>query len=167
MRNIYKNILCSAFLFVFLTGICVQNSYSATSAPAKTSSAAVTTPATIAVSPVDFVNNVPKYINKNISFTAEFVAFTSLGLDYKPAFRDSAKYIGVLIKRPDVTTHTIPLSEMKIFVLRETAEKNIDIEAGDKIKIEGKVFSDALGDPWVDCSSFTMLTHKAKTEKKK
>lgn len=118
------------------------------------------------VSPLDVVNCPSKYLNKNITFTAEFVAFTSLGLDYQPALREASKYIGILIKRPDVTDHTIPLSEMKIFVTRETAEKNIDIETGDKIKISGKVFSNALGDPWVDASSFTMLTQKSKTEKK-
>ena len=117
------------------------------------------------VNPVDVVNYPTRYLNKNISFTAELVSFTSLGLDYKPAYRDPAKYIGVLIKRPDVVGHTIPLSEMKIFITREIAEKNLDADAGDKIKISGKVFSTALGDPWVDATSFTILEKKEKTNK--
>ena len=54
---------------------------------------------------------------------------------------------------------------MKIFVDRDTAEKNIDIEAGDKIKITGTVFSNALGDPWVDVKTFTNLTPKNKDKK--
>ena len=118
-------------------------------------------------SPVDVVNCPDKYLNKNITFNAEFVAFTSLVLDYKPAMRDSAKYIGMLIKRDDVKDHVIPLSEMKIFLTREIAEKHIDLDAGDKVKISGTVFSTALGDPWVDVKVFDVLTKKEKTTEKK
>ena len=131
--------------------------------PVKT--AAVSAPvvtATSLVSPVDVVKNPDKYLNKDITFNAEFVAYTALGLDYKPAFKDSSKNIGVLIRRNDVLDHVIPLSEMKIFVCREMAEKNMDLEAGDKIKITGKVFSTALGDPWVDVKSFTVTSKKNK-----
>lgn len=114
------------------------------------------------VSPVEVVKNPDRYLNKDITFNAEFVAYTALGLDYKPAFKDSTKNIGVLIRRNDVYDHVIPLSEMKIFICREMAEKNMDIEAGDKVKITGKVFSTALGDPWVDVKSFTVTSKKAK-----
>ena len=120
----------------------------------------------LTVSPLDVVACPSKYLNKNITFNAEFVAFTSLGLDYKPAFRDANKYIGVLVKRPDVVDHTVPLSEMKMFVSRDSAEKYVDIESGDKIKISGKVFSTALGDPWVDIKVFDVLTKKEGTCKK-
>lgn len=113
------------------------------------------------VSPIDVVNNPNRYLNKDITFDAEFVAFTALGLDYKPAFKDSTKNIGVLIRRSDVTDHVIPLSEMKIFLTRELAEKNTEIEAGDKVKITGKVFSTALGDPWVEVKTFTVTSKKA------
>ena len=113
------------------------------------------------VSPITVVNNPANYLNKNITFNAEIVTFTSLGLDYKPAYRDPAKYIGVLIRRPDVLDHVVPLSEMKIFITRETAEKNMDVDAGDKVKISGKVFSTALGDPWVDATTFTVLEKKS------
>lgn len=114
------------------------------------------------VSPVDVVMNPDKYLNKNITFNAEFIAYTSLGLDYKPAFRDGTKYIGVLIKREDVKNHTIPLSEMKIFITREVAEKHVDLEQGDVVKISGKVFSNALGDPWVDVKTFEIVSQKPK-----
>lgn len=119
------------------------------------------------VSPVAVVCNPDNYLNQNITFEAEFVSYTSLGLDYKPAFRDGSKYIGILIKRDDVKTHVIPLSEMKIFITREMAEKNMDLDSGDKIRISGKVFSTALGDPWVDVKTFTVLTKKEKKEDKK
>ena len=119
----------------------------------------------LTVSPVSVVNNPSSFLNKNITFNAEIVSFTSLGLDYKPAYRDPSKYIGVLIRRPDVIDRVVPLSEMKIFISRETAEKNIDVEAGDKVKISGKVFSTALGDPWVDATVFTVLEKNEKSKK--
>ncbi len=118
------------------------------------------------VSPVAIVNNPSLYLNKTVSFSGEFVSFTSLGLDYKPAFRESSKYIGVLIKRPDVKDHTIPLSELKMFMTRELAEKNIDIDTGDTFYLTGKVFSNALGDPWLDITEFKITNQKNKQEKK-
>ncbi len=131
--------------------------------------AAVQTPTVTAVpvSPIAVVNSPSKYLNKEITFDAEFVSFTSLGLDYKPAFREGTKYIGVLIRRSNVNNHVIPLSEMKILVLRKNVENFVDLEQGDKIKITGKVFSNALGDPWVDVSKFEVLTKKEKKEVKK
>ena len=106
------------------------------------------------------------YLNKNISFDAEFVGFSSLGLDYKPAYREPSKYISILVRRDDVKTHTVPLSEMKIFMPRTLAEKHMDLEQGDKIKISGKVFSTALGDPWVDIDDIKVLTKKENKEQK-
>ena len=166
-----KKIITIIAIFCFFIGMNVNAAVTTpVKKPVTPAAKTVTNPITSAytnVSPLDVVSAPNKYLNKNISFTAEFVAFTSLGLDYKPAFKDGTKYIGILIKRPDVTNHTIPLSEMKIFLTRTLAEKNVDIEAGDKIKIEGTVFSTALGDPWVDAKTFTMLTHKAKANEKK
>ena len=169
--NLYKKVIVVLAIVCCFVNMQVN---AATTTPVKKTAPAVQKNVTVpnqpvytSVAPLDLVNNPVKYLNKNITFDAEFVAFTSLGLDYKPAFKDGTKYIGVLIKRPDVTNHTIPLSEMKIFITREMAEKNVDIEAGDKIKIQGKVFSAALGDPWIDVKTFTMLTHKAKAENKK
>ncbi|MDO5304202.1 MAG: hypothetical protein Q4E87_01355, partial [bacterium] len=67
--------------------------------------------------------------------------------------------IGMLIERDDVADPSvvIPLSEMKIFVKRSDAEKFTDLESRDRIFIKGKVFSTALGDPWVDVIELKVL----------
>lgn len=96
---------------------------------------------------------------------AKFDKFSTLGLDYKPAFKSSDDYISFLIKRDD-TTHNIPLSEMKLFLKRSEAEKFIDLKTDDEIEIKGTVFSDALGDAWVDVSELKVLK-KAPEDKKK
>ena len=162
MKKTYKNIIFS-LLTLSLMFISVQFNMveAATVTPVKPQVQTY-----LSVSPIDVVDCPAKYLNKNITFSAEFVSFSGLGLDYKPAFRDSSKYIGVLIKRPDVVGHDIPLSELKMFMTRELAEKNIDIEKDDKVKITGKVFSMALGDPWMDITSFEILTQKKKANKK-
>ena len=135
------------------------------SKPAAASKTAVKpVPEGIKVDPVRVVDNPSFYLNKNITFEADFVAYTSLGLDSNPALRSSSDYIGILIGRTDVTDHVIPLSEMKIFLNRPEAEKHIDLEQGDKIKITGTVFSNALGDPWVDVKAFSVVK---KADKKK
>lgn len=99
-------------------------------------------------------------MRRNIKIKAKFDKFSTLGLDYSPAMRSSEKYISFLIQRPDMTSHDIPLSELKIFLKKEVAEKNIDLDAGDEIEFTGKVFSTALGDPWMDVDSFKVLTVK-------
>lgn len=163
MSRIYKKLVCVlAFFCIISCNSFIENNI-AQAAPATKSAPAV---AYLSVSPLDVVDCPSKYLNKNITFNAEFVSYTALGLDYKPAFRDGSKYIGILIKRPDVLDHVIPLSEMKIFVLREEAEKHMDIDSGDKISLSGKVFSTALGDPWVEVKTFNLLTPKKKTNKK-
>jgi lysyl-tRNA synthetase class II len=93
---------------------------------------------------------------------AKFDKFSTLGLDYKPAFKSSDDYISFLIKRDD-TTFNIPLSEMKLFLKRDKAEKFIDLKTNDEIQIKGKVFSDALGDAWIDVEELT-VTKKAPDE---
>ena len=159
-----RYIIASALSLLILSTFVNTNVSAQSATPAKRSvSSAVTY---TSVSPLEVVEHVSKYLNKNISFTGEFVAYTSLGLDYKPALRDSQKYIGVLVRRPDVINHVIPLSEMKMFLKRDVAEKHVDLETGDIIKIEGKVFSDALGDPWVDITTFSVVNKKVKNEDK-
>ena len=155
---IYTLILSALFLFN------INDVQAAVQAPVKPAVKSQSV-AYLNVSPVMVVNNPANYLNKNITFNAEVVTFTSLGLDYKPAYRDPAKYIGVLIRRPDVLDHVVPLSEMKIFITREVAEKNMDVDAGDKVKISGKVFSTALGDPWIDATVFTVLEKKSDFKK--
>lgn len=115
----------------------------------------------LTVSPLDLVNNPKNFMDKNIKMQAQFVKFTTLGLDYDRAMRDSKDYISVLIKRPDVAKqYTIPLSELKLIIKRDAAEKLIDMKSGDKIEITGKVFSSALNDPWVDVYKLTSLESK-------
>lgn len=120
-----------------------------------------------AVSPLQVVASPDKYLGKQIKFRAVFDKFSTLGLDYKPAMRDSQKYISFLIKRDDVTDHTIPLSEMKIFIKRSDAEKFIDLDSGDVIEVYGKVFSNALTDAWVDADKLVVITKKNKDKEKK
>lgn len=119
------------------------------------------------VNSLDVVNNPSKYLNKNIKIKADFDKFSTLGLDYQPAFKSSENYISFLIRRDDVKDHVIPLSEMKIFIKRAEAEKFIDLESGDVIEFEGKVFSTALSDPWVEVDKLTILTKKNPDKKKK
>lgn len=121
----------------------------------------------ITVAPLELVAAPSKYLNKNVKFKATFDKFSTLGLDYKPAYRDSQKYISFLIKRDDVTDHTIPLAEMKIFIKRSEAEKFIDLDSGDIIEVYGKVFSDALTDTWVEVNKLVVLEKKNKDKAKK
>lgn len=139
------------------------------SAPAKTTTtvakpvtqtkSAAKTPAKnyVTVSPLQIVQQPKFYLGKNVKFKAKFDKFSTIGLDYKPAFRSSEKFISLLIQRPDVTGHDIPLSELKIFVDRENAEKNIDLNSGDEIELSGNIFSIALGDPWMTVEDFKVL----------
>lgn len=112
--------------------------------------------------PLDIVANPSKYLNKRVKIKAKFDKFSTLGLDYKPAFKSSEKYITFLIKRSDVVDHTIPLSELKNFLSRDIAEKYIDLKSGDDIEYCGVVFSNALGDAWIDVTKFTVLTPQPK-----
>lgn len=104
------------------------------------------------VDPLTLVANPNKYLNQFIKFQARFDKYTTLGLDYKPAFKDSKDYITFLIKRPDIKNekHTIPLSELKLMLARKTAEKYTNLDTGNDIFVYGHVFSCALNDPWLE-----------------
>ena len=102
------------------------------------------------------VKNPNGYLNKRINCIARFDKFATLGLDYKPAFRSSETYISFLIFRPD-TDKNIPLPEMKLFLKRAVAEKLIDLKEGDNVHFSGIVFSNALGDVWVDVDSLSKI----------
>ena len=59
------------------------------------------------------------------------------------------------------------MSELKILISRKTAEKQLaKIESGDKIEIEGKMFSAALGDPWIEACKVTIIAKKEKKDDK-
>ena len=112
------------------------------------------------------VANPARYLNKTVKIQATFDKFSTLGLDYKKALRSSGEYIGILIQRDDVIDHNIPLSEMKLFLKKDLAEKHIDLDCGDKIEIVAKEFSTALNDPWLDVISINVIK-KNKTEENK
>jgi len=124
------------------------------------------------VKPIDttslaIVNNPNKFLNKKVKMQATFDRFSALGLDYNKALRPSNKYLGILIQRDDVIDHNIPLSEMKLFLTKELAEKHIDLDTGDKIEIIAKEFSTALNDPWLDVESINIIKKAKKEENKK
>lgn len=106
----------------------------------------------IDVTPEELVEKPQDYLNKNVRFTGKFFAFSSLALDYKPAFRSSKAYLSFLILR---SHNHVPLSELKL-ALPMPKEKDPEntlisvLKDGDTIELSGKVFSTALGDPWVD-----------------
>lgn len=158
-----KIILSISFVVMMSLGM-VQYATSAPSQAVKKPT--VQTSNIINTTSLNIVNNPSKYLNKTIKMQATFDKFSTLGLDYKKALRPSDKYIGILIQRDDVMDHDIPLSEMKIFLKKEMAEKHIDLDCGDKIEITGKVFSTALNDPWIDVENLVVIKKVKKEEKK-
>ncbi len=154
-----KIIIALAFLTVAtyttnLSAYCATSAKAPTKAPAKTQAqqAQVINTTSLAI-----VQNPNKYLNKTVKMQATFDKFSTLGLDYKKAFRDSTKYIGILIQRDDVANHNVPLSEMKLFLKKELAEKHVNLDTGDKIEITAKVFSTALNDPWLDVENLVVI----------
>ncbi len=123
-------------------------------------------PAYIKLTPNQAVNNPTQYLNKKIEITGKFDKFTTLGLDYKKAMKPSTTYISFLMQRDDVKDHNVPLSELKLFVKREYAEKFIDLNTSDTIKVKGTMFSTALGDAWAEIDSIEVIS-KAQTNDKK
>ena len=110
------------------------------------------------------LTNPSEFLNKKIKFRGKFSSFTTLALDYKPALRESKKFISLCIFRTD--SH-VPLSELKLAYPVEEAKDNQvirELEEGDIIEIYGKVFSAALDEPWVDILHITKI---ASGEKKK
>jgi hypothetical protein len=162
MKYIKSLILTSLIVGLITTSTLYQvNAESTTSKPV---SQQIQTTKGIYVKPLTVVNTPSTYLNKTIIMEAKFDKFSTLGLDYKPAMKSSEDYISFLIKRDD-TTFNIPLSEMKLFLKRSIAEKFIDLKTNDEIEIKGTVFSDALGDAWIDVQELK-ITKKAPEEKK-
>lgn len=92
------------------------------------------------------------YLHKNIKFSAPFHAYSSLALDYKPALRESKKYLSFLILRPN---SKVPFSEIKLAMAipKDKDPKNKllqDLKDGDTIEVAGTVFATALDEPWID-----------------
>ncbi len=163
-KNFFKTLLLLSLTAVILT-TGNTNAINAESVTATKSVAQnLQTSQGIYVKPLTVVNSPSTYLNKSIIMEAKFDKFSTLGLDYKPAMKSSENYISFLIKRDD-TSFNIPLSEMKLFLKRDVAEKFIDLKTNDEIEIKGVVFSDALGDAWVDVKELK-ITKKAPDDKK-
>lgn len=118
------------------------------------------------VKPLELVANPYKYNKRNVRLRGKFDKFSTIGLDYPAALRKHEEYISFMIQRPDITNHNIPLSELKIFLKKEVAEKHIDLDTGDEIVFTGKVFSTALGDPWMDVHNLTVVNKVKKGNNK-
>ncbi|MBI4533692.1 MAG: hypothetical protein HY711_07065 [Candidatus Melainabacteria bacterium] len=106
----------------------------------------------VTTTPEELVKKPQEYLGKNIKFTANFFAFSSLALDYKPALRSSKTHLSFLVIRP--STH-IPLSELKLAMMvpkEKDPESTLlaTLKDGDQLEIVGKVFSTALDEPWVE-----------------
>lgn len=160
MKNI--KLILILIVTVFMTGFCFNST--GYSAPVVSVPSAPQT-VYVKVNPLELVSNPYRFMNRNIKIVGKFDKFSTLGLDYPPAMRTHEKYISFMIQRPDITNHNIPLSELKIFLKKEVAEKNIDLDAGDEIEFTGKVFSTALGDPWVDVHDLKVINKVEKTKK--
>jgi hypothetical protein len=113
------------------------------------------------------LQNPQPYLNRRVTFTGTFNRFADIALDYKKAFRDSRDYVTFFILRPDVTTSTIPLSELKLFFPRKKSSEVLDLESGDKIQVVGTEFSTALGEPWIDVEHIKILEKTAHPERKR
>lgn len=118
----------------------------------------------VAVSPIDLLKDPKQYLNKRVTFDGVFSSFSSLGLDYKKAMRDSKDYVSFLIRRPDVASTSIPLSELKLIFPRKKSDDVLKLEAGDKISVKGQVYSTALNEPWLDITDVKVL-EKVKSTK--
>lgn len=152
-------------LIVSLTMVISSTGVQSKAAPAVVSVPQSSTVQYTLVNPLEVVNSPYRYLRKHIRIKAKFDKFSTLGLDYAPAMRSSEDYISFLIQRPDVPNHNIPLSELKIFLKKDVAEKNIDLDAGDEVEFTGTVFSAALGDAWMDVNDFKVLTKKDNIKK--
>lgn len=121
----------------------------------------------MSVAALDLVHDPDRYLNKRVAFEGTFNSFSSLGLDYKKALRDAKQYVSLLILRPDVSHHNIPLAELKMFYPRQKSESLMTLDQGDRVAIEGTVFSTALGEPWLDIQQVKILQKSKKADKSK
>lgn len=120
------------------------------------------------VQPERLVDQPNAYLNKNVRFTANFFAYSSLALDYKPIMRSAKTHLSFLVLR---NNSKVPLSELKLAMLIPKDEKGADskllleLKEGDQVEITGKVAGVALDEPWVDVLKLKRL--KAVSEEKK
>lgn len=164
MKKLIANILIVLCLTI---GIGISNNAISQNAPQAIKEIATQQTATaIYTQPLEILNNAQKYLNKPVKIQAKFNRFTTLGLDYPKAMRSSEHYISFIVQRNDVIDHDVPLSEMKFFMKRELAESFIELDTNDRIKIDGVMFSNALGDVWIDVNKIQIVEKAKKTENK-
>lgn len=119
------------------------------------------------VTSLELVKNPDQYLEKDVTFKAVFNRFSDLGLDYPKALRETKDYVAMLILRPDVGSRTIPMSELKLFFPRKKSAEVLELDTGDEIEIKGNVFSNALGDPWVDVLAVKIVAKAPQKDKNK
>ncbi len=151
-------------VFCFFQPALTSQATSVAVSTAPSQHAKVATKATVKPVAVDLITLLKQsktYLHKPVVFSGTFSSFSALGLDYKPAFRDSKENVALLLFRPDaLPAHKIPLAEVKIFIHRKESEKLPDLETNDLVTIEATPFSTALGDVWLDVNKLT-ITQKA------
>ncbi len=152
VKSVFAALICS----LILTGSSIYTDKVSAQQAVLPERASTTATSDQTTKPLAIVNAPTLFLNKKIVMNAKFDKFSTLGLDYKPAYKSSDSYISFLIKRDD-TNFDIPLSEMKLFLKRDVAEKFIDLKTNDEIKITGTVFSDALGDAWIDVENLEII----------
>lgn len=106
----------------------------------------------ISVTTQQLVDKPSEYLKKNIKFSANFHAFSSLALDYKPALRPAKTHLSFLVLRPN---SKVPFSEIKLAmpIPKDKDPKNTmlqNLKEGDTVEVTGTVFAAALDEPWVD-----------------
>lgn len=107
----------------------------------------------VTVQPELLVDHPGEYLNKNVRFVANFYAYSTLALDYKPALRPSKNYLSFLILR---NNSKVPLSELKLAMPMPKDEKDpqskllTELKEGDQLEVTAKVFAVALDEPWAD-----------------
>ncbi|HEY9714067.1 MAG TPA: hypothetical protein V6C72_11390, partial [Chroococcales cyanobacterium] len=106
----------------------------------------------VSVTTDNLVDKPHEYFKKNVKFVANFAAFNSLSLDYKPAMRSSKDHLSFCVMRNGTK---IPYSELKLAMTipKEKDPENqvlAQLKDGDEVEITGNVFSTALDEPWVD-----------------
>lgn len=111
----------------------------------------------------DLVSKPKDFLNKDLVIEGEFYSFSTIPLDYEKAMRSSKDFIGLILARPDQTE--IPLVELKLSApLEMFKEKNINIEHGDIVSLEAKVYAVALGEPWLEVTGIE-IEERAKENK--
>jgi len=120
------------------------------------------------VSTTELVDKPHDYLNKNVKFTAKFFSFTTLPLDYKPAFKSSKTHLGLLVLRPESRT---PFSELKIAMAMPKDKEPTNallagLKDGDGVEITAKVFGVPLDEPWVEVLRLKKISSAPDKDKK-